>query len=730
MKKKEKYGAFISYRQGNPDASFAKLLQRKLENYRTPGKLRKNGIPKQLGRVFRDMDELGASSNLSKEIKAALAEAPFLIVLCSPRAKLSRWINEEIRLFQEMGKGDKILTVLVEGTPDEAFPALITQSGEPLAADLRHDITLKPSRKKIPDVTLRLLAPLLGCDYDELRQRQHQRFVFLISAFSSVMMLIAIGFSILSWRLVSSNQNMEKAIYENAAVYAQFFLVINDDYEKWSKVTSKVLEILNEKDVERAIKLNSIVAKYIALKGYEQKNKEDVYPFMENPEYFLKSIFYRKSKFTVGMMDWRFYSFFMLSDLQFPADLLHFFADPPVEPPDTYQRIQTASRQEMMRFSNVLRAIILQSSGRQKEAIELLRKSDALSVLHRLAMGGFGFDLARIIGEIDGYQKKRFLEMGDNERMPTKKEEGNLVKNLNAFYLLVMAYARSEHSNIQLTSYQTHSPVSQSDIKMMLLNDDLPSSWGTPRIYDILTWVVKKLKPLNLPSSDPLEQFVAKLHQEIISVEKEWQQKQGHKKKKILEQVAKGLAEIRNNLNKELSKILPNTPGNSLPSIDNATVDDLYPVANKMLSRLDSSWTSFPVSADVFDDNFDKLAPTQRQRLAKIIGVEFPQDVKSWDARAYIAQKIRPYRLHQSFYDYFLLTPFVQEKLQENYIVKPKDPTLALALARLSHIKGNCFKAQEYGKTSAVKFSQKDISYYVPQGECQESANKIVKLSR
>ena len=59
-----KYDAFISYRQVNPDKSIANRLHRALENYKVPKDLVKEGFPKKLSKIFKDVDELSANSNL------------------------------------------------------------------------------------------------------------------------------------------------------------------------------------------------------------------------------------------------------------------------------------------------------------------------------------------------------------------------------------------------------------------------------------------------------------------------------------------------------------------------------------------------------------------------------------------------------------------------------------------------------------------------------------------
>jgi len=115
-----RYAAFVSYRHLPRDRNWAIRIFRALESYRTPTALQREAFPDRIGRLFRDEDEIPASSDLSDQIKDALAHADFLIVVCSPDTPASRWIRREIELFQEMGKGDRVIPLLIAGEPEES----------------------------------------------------------------------------------------------------------------------------------------------------------------------------------------------------------------------------------------------------------------------------------------------------------------------------------------------------------------------------------------------------------------------------------------------------------------------------------------------------------------------------------------------------------------------------------------------------------------------------------
>ena len=126
MEQGRQYYAFISYKR--EDEKWAKWLQRKLEHYRFPTKI--NGyaeLPKYIRPIFRDTTDL-APGLLVEEIDSALRSSEWLIVICSPRSAKSQWVCKEAQTFIDMGRVDRIIPFVIEGTPfsndttTECFP--------------------------------------------------------------------------------------------------------------------------------------------------------------------------------------------------------------------------------------------------------------------------------------------------------------------------------------------------------------------------------------------------------------------------------------------------------------------------------------------------------------------------------------------------------------------------------------------------------------------------------
>ena len=178
------YWAFISY--SSSDVASAKWLQRALERYRVPrhmvGRATPVGpAPPSLRPIFRDRTDLPADADLKARIDAALEGSAYLIVICSPLAAASRWVNEEITRFRELHGRERILAVIVGGDPVNAMescfpPALLSHASEggtarfePIAADLR------PGGDGRRLVRLKLVAGMLGAGLDELIRRDDRR---------------------------------------------------------------------------------------------------------------------------------------------------------------------------------------------------------------------------------------------------------------------------------------------------------------------------------------------------------------------------------------------------------------------------------------------------------------------------------------------------------------------------------------------------------------------------
>ena len=219
MTDRTKYRAFISY--SHEDDKWAAWLHKSLESYRPPkhliGEVTDFGpIPKRMSPIFRDRSELSAATDLGVVLNEALEQSPCLLVICSPSAAKSRWVNEEILAFKRLGQENRILCLIVDGEPnakqrpdlglEECFPEALRYKlgadgelsdvrAEPIAADLRE------GRDSKADGKLKIVAGMLGVGFDALKQREQQqrhRRLALIAGASTVGMIIATTLAIVA----------------------------------------------------------------------------------------------------------------------------------------------------------------------------------------------------------------------------------------------------------------------------------------------------------------------------------------------------------------------------------------------------------------------------------------------------------------------------------------------------------------------------------------------------
>ena len=201
------FNAFISYKHAPEDNKVAEAVQKGLEHFHIPGKLREKTGIKKINRIFRDKTELPITNDLSDNISDALKNSDYLIVICSANTKESAWVPREIEEFLKYHTKREIYTVLVNGEPRDVIPEIlqyeervtVDESGnehiervpiEPLSCDYR------TSRKKAKKYELpRLVSGIIGCSYDEILNRHRQYRVKQMAAAFSAAFLVLLCFS-------------------------------------------------------------------------------------------------------------------------------------------------------------------------------------------------------------------------------------------------------------------------------------------------------------------------------------------------------------------------------------------------------------------------------------------------------------------------------------------------------------------------------------------------------
>ena len=274
--KSYKYDAFISYRHVEPDQSIAKQVHQMIETFKAPKEFYQNG-KRPVFRVFRDREEL-AARDLSASIEEALATSRYLIVICSKRTPLSEWCQREIETFKSLHGSERIIPVLIEGEPGEAFPMPLKELkgeesvSEILAADIRPDETLNAdfegyealqnnNKAKLKELTkksldilktekYRVMATILGCSFGDLKQRDKERKNKRIMTVSTVAGAIFLIFGLF---MANAYQKAELARQEAVQSNASILMKRSKDFTKEGDFIKAVLVA---KEAMKSIKPN------------------------------------------------------------------------------------------------------------------------------------------------------------------------------------------------------------------------------------------------------------------------------------------------------------------------------------------------------------------------------------------------------------------------------------------------------------------------------------------
>jgi tetratricopeptide (TPR) repeat protein len=210
-----KYRAFLSY--NHQDSRIAMRVHARLESFRIDkdfvGRATPAGpVPQTLRPIFRDRNDFDAGGTLGEETVAALDASAALIVIASPQAAKSKYVNEEIRLFKWRHPERAIVPLIVDGEPgdpeNECFPPALrfavgadgVVTGEPtdvLAADLRE------KGDGFALALAKVVARLIGLAPDTIyrrAERERRRQERLRIGIAAVIALLVIVGGVFFWR--------------------------------------------------------------------------------------------------------------------------------------------------------------------------------------------------------------------------------------------------------------------------------------------------------------------------------------------------------------------------------------------------------------------------------------------------------------------------------------------------------------------------------------------------
>src|SRR4051794_25496042 len=121
------YDAFISYSHAK-DKPIAAALQWAVQ------KLGKPWYRRRALRIFRDDTSLSATPSLWPSIEKALGETRYFLLLASPEAASSRWVNKEVAYWLDHNGPDTLLIGVTDGSLswDEAIGDFTSNESMPL----------------------------------------------------------------------------------------------------------------------------------------------------------------------------------------------------------------------------------------------------------------------------------------------------------------------------------------------------------------------------------------------------------------------------------------------------------------------------------------------------------------------------------------------------------------------------------------------------------------------
>ena len=235
----KQYFAFISYKR--EDEKWASWLQHKLEHYKLPSNLNgRTDLPKYIRPVFKDTSELSAGV-LADEIKAALDQSKYLIVICSPNVSKSKWVNKEAQSFIDSGRADRIIPFIIDGMPNsgdpetECFPLAIRELPE--AKELL-GVNIKEMGRDAAGV--KVISQMLGLSFDLLWQRHERerkrRLLFGI--------IVAVSIALIGLTIGVSYYRKNRSLLENQARFISekaISLIEDNDSYSASKLALAVL---------------------------------------------------------------------------------------------------------------------------------------------------------------------------------------------------------------------------------------------------------------------------------------------------------------------------------------------------------------------------------------------------------------------------------------------------------------------------------------------------------
>ena len=232
------HDVFISY--SRKDAAFARKLEKALEAYRPPKKI---GLTRRNLRVFRDESDM-TGVEYYQSIDNYLRQASKLLVICSPEAATSQYVNDEIKRFASSHSKTDVIPILLGGLPNNeagpddqdqcAFPsALVEIMQMPLAIGYTGFGAARDriGKGRFENAWYSLLANIYNLSRDEIEQRERKRIArrrFIVSSLA-LLLISVLSIALIVTILARNEAERRRILAESGQLANQALLTMRTD---------------------------------------------------------------------------------------------------------------------------------------------------------------------------------------------------------------------------------------------------------------------------------------------------------------------------------------------------------------------------------------------------------------------------------------------------------------------------------------------------------------------
>jgi hypothetical protein len=263
----------LLYQSNDHDRSVAVRLYKMLRRYRAPRHI--NSASKHMSIIKYESCETRDTFNSDADLPKMLLSTRYLIILCSPGVTLSDRIKDIISDFYRMHNGN-ILLLVTMGRPEEYISILLPQMKDPLVGNIASN-SLKESLKRLKTEKLRLIAPILGLGFDDLKQRQRERIIQkLVGLFSGMIAVVTIlgGISLYEWKQTEkatnqANEATKTAVRNTNIANNQFEVSKKAFHNLYINVPAIFEDMPDASDLVRS-SLAEATDELKSMKGYEE----------------------------------------------------------------------------------------------------------------------------------------------------------------------------------------------------------------------------------------------------------------------------------------------------------------------------------------------------------------------------------------------------------------------------------------------------------------------------